>query len=138
MESSYKWGNYFLGISMVLISMVYIPKGVRAPERPVVPNVTATSPTEIKMSWCRVKPNNIEIDHYELYIDNELEYSGIDVMYVAKRLKPWTLYEVKLRSCGFQPGFACSPFSRPILVMTLADRKYDIAMLFEILSLSKT
>ncbi|XP_031559540.1 uncharacterized protein LOC116295765 [Actinia tenebrosa] len=94
---------------------------VRSPERPVVPNVTATSPTEIKMSWCRVKPNNIEIDHYELYIDNELEYSGIDVMYVAKRLKPWTWYEVKLRSCGFQPGFTCSPFSRPKLVKTLAD-----------------
>lgn len=108
--------------------MVYFPKGVRAPERPVVPNVTATSPTEIKMSWCRVKPNKIEIDHYELYIDNELEYSGIDVMYVAKRLKPWMWYEVKLRSCGFQPGFACSPFSRPILVKTLADGEYSIGM----------
>ncbi|KAK3739184.1 hypothetical protein QZH41_017335, partial [Actinostola sp. cb2023] len=101
---------------------------VRAPERPVVPNVTATSPTEIKMSWCRVKPNKIEIDHYELFIDNELEYSGIDVMYVAKRLKPWTWYEVKLRACGFQPGFSCSPFSRPILVKTLSNNENNTAI----------
>lgn len=111
-----------LGV-IVLICAILAPEGVRAPERPVVPNVTATSPTEIKMSWCRVKPNNIEIDHYELFIDNELEYSGIDVMYVAKRLKPWSWYEVKLRACGFQPGFTCSPFSRPILVKTLSSGK---------------
>ena len=62
----------------------------------------------------------MEIDHYELFIDTELEYSGIDVMYIAKRLKPWSWYEVKLRACGFSPG-SCSPFSRPALVKTLRD-----------------
>ncbi|KAK3703762.1 hypothetical protein QZH41_008442 [Actinostola sp. cb2023] len=118
---------YTIGL-IILICMVVVPQGVRAPERPVVPNVTATSPTEIKMSWCRVKPNKIEIDHYELFIDNELEYSGIDVMYVAKRLKPWTWYEVKLRACGFQPGFSCSPFSRPILVKTLSNNENNTAI----------
>ncbi|XP_032233641.1 uncharacterized protein LOC5508924 isoform X2 [Nematostella vectensis] len=74
------------------------------------------------MNWCRVRSNNVEIDHYELFIDNELEYSGIDVMYVAKRLKPWTAYEIKLRACGFLPGASCSLFSRPLLVKTLPNR----------------
>ncbi|XP_032233640.1 uncharacterized protein LOC5508924 isoform X1 [Nematostella vectensis] len=95
---------------------------VISPERPVVPNVTVTGPSEIKMNWCRVRSNNVEIDHYELFIDNELEYSGIDVMYVAKRLKPWTAYEIKLRACGFLPGASCSLFSRPLLVKTLPNR----------------
>jgi len=69
-----------------------------------------------------VNSNKVEIDHYELFIDTELEYSGIDVMYIAKRLKPWSWYEVKLRACGFSPG-SCSPFSRPALVKTLRDGK---------------
>ena len=64
----------------------------------------------------------MEIDHYELFIDSELEYSGIDVMYVAKRLKPWSWYEIKLRACGFSPG-SCSPFSIPALVKTLRGSK---------------
>lgn len=96
--------------------------GVRSPERPVVPNITALSTTEVRITWCRVNSNKVEIDHYELFIDSELEYSGIDVMYVAKRLKPWSWYEVKLRACGFSPG-SCSPFSRPALVKTLRDSK---------------
>ncbi|KAJ7373193.1 hypothetical protein OS493_014341 [Desmophyllum pertusum] len=105
--------------------MTYQPfaiEGVRSPERPVVPNVTALSSTEVRITWCRVNSNKVEIDHYELFIDTELEYSGIDVMYMAKRLKPWTWYEVKLRACGFSPG-SCSPFTRPALVKTLRDSK---------------
>lgn len=96
--------------------------GVRSPERPVVPNVTALSATEMRITWCRVNSNKVEINHYELYIDTQLEYSGIDVMYIAKRLKPWSWYEVKLRACGFSPG-SCSPFSRLALVKTLGDGK---------------
>ena len=96
--------------------------GVKSPERPVVPNVTAISSTEIRITWCRVNSNKVEIDHYELYIDTELEYSGLDVVYMAKRLKTWSWYEVKLRACGFSPG-SCSPFSRPALVKTLRDGK---------------
>lgn len=92
--------------------------GARSPERPVVPNITALSSTEVRVTWCRVNSNKVEIDHYELFIDSELEYSGIDVMYVAKRLKPWSWYEIKLRACGFSPG-SCSPFSIPALVKTL-------------------
>lgn len=95
---------------------------MRSPERPVVPNITALSSTEVRITWCRVHSNKVEIDHYELYIDTELEYSGIDVMYIAKRLKPWSWYEVKLRACGFSPR-SCSPFSRPALVKTLRDGK---------------
>lgn len=96
-------------------------EGVRSPERPVVPNVTAISSTEVRITWCRVNSNKVEIDHYELFIDSQLEYSGLDVMYMAKRLKPWSWYEVKLRACGFSPG-SCSPFSIPALVKTLRDR----------------
>lgn len=92
--------------------------GARSPERPVVPNITALSSTEVRVTWCRVNSNKVEIDHYELFIDSELEYSGIDVMYVAKRLKPWSWYEIKLRACGFSPS-SCSPFSIPALVKTL-------------------
>lgn len=92
--------------------------GARSPERPVVPNITALSSTDIRVTWCRVNSNKVEIDHYELFIDSELEYSGIDVMYVAKRLKPWSWYEIKLRACGFSPS-SCSPFSIPALVKTL-------------------
>ena len=98
----------------------FITPGVRSPERPVVPNVTAISSTEVRITWCRVNSNKVEIDHYELYIDTQLEYSGIDVIYVAKRLKPWSWYEVKLRACGFSPA-SCSPFSRPALVKTMQD-----------------
>lgn len=96
-------------------------EGVRSPERPVVPNVTAISSTEVRVTWCRVNSNKVEIDHYELFIDSQLEYSGLDVLYMAKRLKPWSWYEVKLRACGFSPG-SCSPFSIPALVKTLRDR----------------
>lgn len=103
-------------------NLSHIIAGVRSPERPVVPNITALSTTEVRITWCRVNSNKVEIDHYELFIDSELEYSGIDVMYVAKRLKPWSWYEVKLRACGFSPG-SCSPFSRPALVKTLRDSK---------------
>lgn len=95
---------------------------MRSPERPVVPNVTAISSTEVRITWCRVNSNKVEIDHYELFIDSQLEYSGLDVMYMAKRLKPWSWYEVKLRACGFSPG-SCSPFSIPALVKTLRDSK---------------
>ena len=105
--------------------MIYTTVGVKSPERPVVPNVTAISSTEIRITWCRVHSNKVEIDHYELFIDTELEYSGVDVMYIAKRLKPWSGYEVKLRACGVSPG-ACSPFSRPALVMTLRDGKLRV------------
>lgn len=107
----------------------FVIEGVRSPERPVVPNVTALSSTEIRITWCRVNSNKVEIDHYELFIDTELEYSGIDVMYMAKRLKPWSWYEVKLRACGFSPG-SCSPFSRPALVKTLRDSKCFNTILF--------
>ena len=100
-------------------------EGVRSPERPVVPNVTAISSTEVRITWCRVNSNKVEIDHYELFIDSQLEYSGLDVMYMAKRLKPWSWYEVKLRACGFSPG-SCSPFSIPALVKTLRDSKCSI------------
>lgn len=96
--------------------------GARSPERPVVPNITALSSTEVRVTWCRVNSNKVEIDHYELFIDSELEYSGIDVMYVAKRLKPWSWYEIKLRACGFSPS-SCSPFSIPALVKTLRGSK---------------
>ena len=95
---------------------------MRSPERPVVPNVTAISSTEVRFTWCRVNSNKVEIDHYELFIDSQLEYSGLDVMYMAKRLQPWSWYEVKLRACGFSPG-SCSPFSIPALVKTLRDSK---------------
>ncbi|KAL9957854.1 hypothetical protein ACROYT_G034804 [Oculina patagonica] len=105
---------------LLVVLLVDDVAGVRSPERPVVPNVTALSSTEIRITWCRVNSNKVEIDHYELFIDTELEYSGIDVMYMAKRLKPWSWYEVKLRACGFSPG-SCSPFSRPALVKTLRD-----------------
>ena len=88
-----------------------------SPEQPVSPNVTAISPTAIKVTWCRVNSNKVEIDHYELFIDNELEYSGIDVIYTAKRLKPFTWYEVKLRACGVFSN-RCSTFSRNRLIMT--------------------
>ena len=98
---------------------------MRSPERPVVPNVTAISSTEVRITWCRVNSNKVEIDHYELFIDSQLEYSGLDVMYMAKRLKPWSWYEVKLRACGFSPG-SCSPFSIPALVKTLRDSKCSI------------
>ena len=98
---------------------------MRSPERPVVPNVTAISSTEVRFTWCRVNSNKVEIDHYELFIDSQLEYSGLDVMYMAKRLKPWSWYEVKLRACGFSPG-SCSPFSIPALVKTLRDSKCSI------------
>ena len=93
--------------------------GVRvfAPEKPVLPNVTAMNPTEIKVTWCRVNSNKVDIDHYELFIDNELEYSGIDIIYVAKRLKPFTRYEVKLRACGVFPN-RCSVFSRKRVIKT--------------------
>lgn len=109
-------------LSFFLIFCVGIDKtsSVRSPERPVVPNVTAISSTEVRITWCRVNSNKVEIDHYELYIDTQLEYSGIDVIYVAKRLKPWSWYEVKLRACGFSPA-SCSPFSRPALVKTMQD-----------------
>ena len=105
---------------------------MRSPERPVVPNVTAISSTEVRITWCRVNSNKVEIDHYELFIDSQLEYSGLDVMYMAKRLKPWSWYEVKLRACGFSPG-SCSPFSIPALVKTLRDSKCSI--IFSILLL---
>ena len=98
---------------------------MRSPERPVVPNVTAISSTEVRFTWCRVNSNKVEIDHYELFIDSQLEYSGLDVMYMAKRLQPWSWYEVKLRACGFSPG-SCSPFSIPALVKTLRDSKCSI------------
>lgn len=109
-------------LSFFLIFFVGLDKtsSVRSPERPVVPNVTAISSTEVRITWCRVNSNKVEIDHYELYIDTQLEYSGIDVIYVAKRLKPWSWYEVKLRACGFSPA-SCSPFSRPALVKTMQD-----------------
>lgn len=109
-------------LSFFLIFFVGLDKtsSVRSPERPVVPNVTAISSTEVRITWCRVNSNKVEIDHYELYIDTQLEYSGIDVIYVAKRLKPWSWYEVKLRACGFSPA-SCSPFSRPSLVKTMQD-----------------
>lgn len=111
-----------LFLSFFLIFFVGLDKtsSVRSPERPVVPNVTAISSTEVRITWCRVNSNKVEIDHYELYIDTQLEYSGIDVIYVAKRLKPWSWYEVKLRACGFSPA-SCSPFSRPSLVKTMQD-----------------
>lgn len=109
-------------LSLLIIFFVEPDKtsGVRSPERPVVPNVTALSSTEVRITWCRVNSNKVEIDHYELYIDTQLEYSGVDVIYIAKRLKPWSWYEVKLRACGFSPG-SCSPFSRPALVKTMQD-----------------
>ena len=89
-----------------------------------MPNVTALSSTEVRITWCRVNSNKVEIDHYELYIDTQLEYSGVDVIYIAKRLKPWSWYEVKLRACGFSPG-SCSPFSRPALVKTMQDGMFS-------------
>lgn len=98
---------------------------VKSPERPVLPNVTVLSTTEIKITWCRVNSNKVEINRYELFIDGKLEYSGLDVMYVAKRLKPWTWYDVKLRACGFFPG-SCSPFSMPRLYKTLRDCEHTI------------
>lgn len=86
----------------------------------MAPNVTAISSTEVRITWCRVNSNKVEIDHYELYIDTQLEYSGVDVIYIAKRLKSWSWYEVKLRACGFSPA-SCSLFSRPALVKTMQD-----------------
>lgn len=111
---------FFLSFFFIFCVGLDKTSSVRSPERPVVPNVTAISSTEVRITWCRVNSNKVEIDHYELYIDTQLEYSGIDVIYVAKRLKPWSWYEVKLRACGFSPA-SCSPFSRPSLVKTMQD-----------------
>lgn len=79
--------------------------------------------------WCWVNFNKVEIDYYELFIDFELEYFGIDVMYVVKWFKLWFWYEIKLRVCGFSFSF-CFLFLIFVLVKILRGSKCIFCLLY--------
>ena len=77
--------------------------------KPFAPYVKPVSPSEIEISWLPVViPGGVS--RYELFNGDELEYSGQDLRYIAKRLKPNTEYKFKLRACGYVLG-TCSEFT---------------------------
>lgn len=90
------------------------------------PNLTSVETwgeTQIKVTWQPVDFADGDGPHfYELYIDEHLEYFGNDVIYIARRLTPDTMYHFKLRSCA-QNNHVCSFFSKTLSGTTAPSRK---------------
>ena len=92
-----------------------------------LPNLTTVETwgeTQIKVTWQPFEHVDSDKPHfYELYIDDHLEYFGNDVIYIARRLNPDTMYHFKLRSC-IQGSKICSPFSKTLSGTTALSRKF--------------
>ena len=80
--------------------------------RPFAPYVEVSGINEIKVTWLPVSGVGTSKCHYELYNNDELEYVGLDIIYIAKRLHPEREYAFRLRVCSEIPD-DCSQFSIP-------------------------
>jgi hypothetical protein len=94
--------------------------------QPNLTTVEALSETQIEVSWQPFDQKDNHKPHvYELYIDDHLEYFGNDVVYIARRLTPDTMYHFKLRSCvRDDEGQKCSTFSKTLSGTTKQSRKF--------------
>lgn len=125
LRNKWYWDEY----DYLFENLLYFIVGVRFLERLVVLNIIVFSLIEVWVMWCWVNFNKVEIDYYELFIDFELEYFGIDVMYVVKWFKLWFWYEIKLRVCGFSFSF-CFLFLIFVLVKILRGSKCIFCLLY--------
>ena len=95
--------------------------------QPNLTTVEALSETQIEVTWQpfdHVDDNKPHV--YELYIDDYLEYFGNDVIYIARRLTPDTMYHFKLRSCvRDNERQDCSLFSKTLSGTTNQSRKFE-------------
>ncbi|XP_028392902.1 uncharacterized protein LOC114517404 [Dendronephthya gigantea] len=100
------------GFVLMSVMIILWTEGTSGSLQPNLTSVETWGETQIKVTW---EPFHLvesdEPHFYELYIDEHLEYFGNDVIYIARRLTPDTIYHFKLRSC-VQNNQVCSLFSK--------------------------
>lgn len=115
-----KLASCFLVI--VAIALLWI-QGTSGEDQPNVTTVETWGETQIKVTWQPYEhAQSSKPHHYELHIDDHLEYFGNDVMYVARRLTPDTIYHFKLRWC-IEDTNQCSQFSKTLPGVTARSQK---------------
>ena len=102
---------------VIMSAMVFLWIGrTSGMPQPNLTTVEALSETQIEVTWQPFDHLDDNKPHvYELYIDDYLEYFGNDVIYIARRLTPDTMYHFKLRSCVRDSERQdCSMFSKTL------------------------